>query len=55
MFKPTSTSPRLSFGQLFTWIGTQNDQIKLPRGKTSDFHQHSNWLQHDLISVWVNL
>ena len=30
MFEPTSTWPNFTFGQLFLWIGVNNDQIWLP-------------------------
>ena len=32
MFEPTPTWPDFTFGQLFICIGTNNDQILLPRG-----------------------
>ena len=33
-----------TFGKLFTWTGTNNDNIWLPIGCTSDSEQCSNWL-----------
>ena len=38
----------------FVWIGVINDQIWLPRGKTSDFEQCSNRFQLHLILLLVN-
>ena len=32
MFEPTWTWPNFTFGQLFMWIGENNDQIGLPMG-----------------------
>ena len=32
MFEPTWTWPNFTFGQLFMWIGANNDQIWLPMG-----------------------
>ena len=32
MFKPTWTWPNFTFGQLFMWIGVNNDHIGLPMG-----------------------
>ena len=42
------------FGQLFMWIGANNDQIWLFMGYTSDSEQCSNRLELDLISLLVN-
>ena len=54
MFELTWTWPNFTFGQLFMWIGANNDQIWLPMGKMSDSEQCSNWLELDLISLLVN-
>ena len=54
MFKPTWTWPNFTFGQLFMWIGANNDQIWLPMGWMSDSEQCSNRLELDLISLLVN-
>ena len=35
------------------WIGENNDQIYLPMDYKSDSEQSSNWLQLDLISLFV--
>ena len=43
------TWPNFTFGQLFMWIGANNDQIWLPMGYTSDSEQCSNRLELDLI------
>ena len=32
MFEPTWTWPNFTFGQLFMWFGSNNDQIWLPMG-----------------------
>ena len=48
------TSPNFSFGQLFMWIGANNDQIWLHMGYMSDSEQRSNRLELYLISVLVN-
>ena len=32
MFEPTWTWPNFTFGQVFMWIGANNDQIWLPMG-----------------------
>ena len=42
------------FGQLFIWIGANNDQIWLFGDWMSDFEQCSNQFQLDLISLLVN-
>ena len=39
MFKPTQTCPNFTFGQLFMWIGANNDQILLSMVQTSDSEQ----------------
>ena len=54
MFEPTWTWPNFTFGQLFMWIGANNDQIWLPMGKMSDSEQCSNRLKLNLISLLVN-
>ena len=54
MFEPTWTLPNFSFGQLFMWIGANNDQIWLPMCYMSDSEQCSNRLELDLISLLVN-
>ena len=43
-----------TFGKLFTWTGTNNDNIWLPIGYTSDSEQCLNRLQLDPISLLVN-
>ena len=53
MFEPTWTWPNFSFGQLFIWIGANNDQIWLPVDQTNDSEQCSNRLELDLISLLV--
>ena len=53
-FEPAWTLPNFSFGQLFMWIGANNDQIWLPMCYTSDSEQSSNRLELDLISLLVN-
>ena len=55
MFEPTPTLSNFDFGQLFMWIGANNDQIWLPRGLKSDFEKCSKRLQLDLSSLLVNL
>ena len=54
MFEPTPTWPNSTFGQLFLWIGANNDQILLHMGQMSDSEQFSNRLQLDRISLLVN-
>ena len=54
MFEPTWTLPNFTFGQLFMWIGDNNDQIWLPMGYMSDSEPCSNRLELDLISLLVN-
>ena len=49
----TPTWPNFTFGQLFMWIGPNNDYIWLPMDQTSDSEQCSNQLQFDLISLLV--
>ena len=39
MFKPTPIWPNFDFGQLFMWIGANNDLIWLPRCLMNDFEQ----------------
>ena len=39
MFEPTWTWPNFTFGQVFMWIGANNDQIWLPMGYMSDSQQ----------------
>ena len=51
---PTWTLPNFSFGQLFMWIGANNDQIWLPIYYINDSEQCSNRLELDLISLLVN-
>ena len=45
------TWPNFTFGQLFMWIGANNDQIWLPMGQMSDVEQCSNRLEFDLIKL----
>ena len=45
MFEPTPTLPNLDFGQLFMWIGANDDQIWLPMGSMSESEKCSNSLQ----------
>ena len=45
---------RLELGQLFMWIGANDDQIWLPMGKMSNSEECSNRLELDLISPLVN-
>ena len=54
MFEPTWSWPNFTFGQLFMWIGTNNDQIWLHMGYMSDSEQCSNWHELDIISLLVN-
>ena len=54
MFESTWTWPNFTFGQVFMWIGANNDQIWLPMGYMSDSEQCSNRLELDLISLLVN-
>ena len=54
MFEPTWIWPNFTFGQLFMWIGANNDQIWLPMGKMNNSEQCSNRLELDLISLLVN-
>ena len=54
MFEPTWTCPNFTIGQLFMWIGANNDQIWLPMGWMSDSEHCSNRLELDLISLLVN-
>ena len=53
MFEPNLTCRNYTFGQRFSWIGTHNYQIRLPRGYTSDFDQCLNRLQLKLITRLV--
>ena len=39
MLELIPTWPNFDFDQLFMWIGANHDQIRLPRGQTSDFEQ----------------
>ena len=55
MFKLTWTLPNFTFGQLFMWIGANNDQLWLPMDWMSDSEQCSNRLEFGLISLLVNL
>ena len=55
MFEPTWTWIDFIFGQLFIWIGVNNDQIWLPRGYMSEFEHFLNRLQLDLILPLVNV
>ena len=43
------TWPNFTFGQIFNWIGANNDQIWLPMGYMSDSEQCSNRLELYLI------
>ena len=54
MFEPTWIWPNFTFGQLFMWIGANNDKVWLPMGYMSDSEQCSNQLELDLISLLVN-
>ena len=54
-FEPTPTLPNFTLGQLFMWIGANNDHIWLPMDYKSDSEQCSNWLQLYLISLFVKL
>ena len=54
MFELTWTWHNFTFGQLFMWIGANNDQIWLPMGEMSDSEQCSNRLELDIISLLVN-
>ena len=51
MFEPTWTWPNFTCGQLFMWIGANNDQIRLHMGWTSDSEQCSNRLKLYPISI----
>ena len=55
ILEPTPTLSNFDFGQLFMWIGANNDQIWLPRGLKSEFEKCSNRLQLDMSSLLVNL
>ena len=46
--------PNFTFGQLFMWIGANNDQIWLPMCYMSDSEQCLNRLELELISRLVN-
>ena len=48
------TWPNFTFGQLFLWIGANNDQIWLPMGWMSVSEKCSNRLKFDLIKLLVN-
>ena len=49
MFKPTWTWPNFTFGQLFMWIGANNDQIWLPMGFDEWF-----WAMFEPTWTWPN-
>ena len=57
MFEPTWTLPKLTFGQLFIWIGPNNDQIWLHMGQMSDYEQCSNQLKTNFdfgqLFIWI--
>ena len=53
-FEQIITLPNFTFGQLFMWIGANNDQIWLPMGYVSDSEQCSNRLELYLILLLVN-
>ena len=53
MFELTWTWPNFTFGQLFMWIGANNDQIWLPMGWVIMSNVQTD-LELDLISLLVN-
>ena len=49
MFEPTWTWPNFTFGQLFMWIGENNDQIWFPTWPNVDFRQLFMWIEQSHI------